>query len=523
MITKKKKFGYKLKNINYNNKLEQVLSKKMFKEDVKNLLLDSLYKIETSYSDYSTVKKNVLDKEKYIQNIINIIENDCDDISFMTPPKINDEKNIEAHLVDKEKKQICCYPIARKLLYCIAKIKKSDDIIKSKCDFLNRTLTNTLNIGNNINAVEPLRDFNGFSWNISILEIEDLSYNLIYQDLIILIGNIFLEQWINRNECMIDYIELFKSELEKRYNKKIANKIIELIEKLSILLEFKKDINFKKELSEKKDDVEKQLEKMNNKEKYLEDLCKEKKDLERKIKNIDLILNNKRLLHDKYIRLNQDLPLEKKIFSTRWLAKKMNEERNQLVKDLYKCNKLMNPLNFRKSKNQMENEYKFLILSDIQNLDKEIFKNLILLQIEVLKSFDLKISKAKEKQEMLKIMYELRYYYFLPITQNNSIRTTKELTKLINKLNENFLIKSEELKMLANIGKTKEQNIEILKYLFDLQIIKLENIYLKIIEIEDKLYVQFYDEDIADEKFQLENIQKSDLKIKINKLTKVFI
>ena len=124
---------------------------------------------------------------------------------------------------------------------------------------------------------------------------------------------------------------------------------------------------------------------------------------------------------------------------------------------------------------------------------------------------------------MLKIMYELRYYYFLPITQNNSIRTTKELTKLINKLNENFLIKSEELKMLANIGKTKEQNIEILKYLFDLQIIKLENIYLKIIEIEDKLYVQFYDEDIADEKFQLENIQKSDLKIKINKLTKVFI
>ena len=262
---------------------------------------------------------------------------------------------------------------------------------------------------------------------------------------------------------------------------------------------------------------------MNNKEKYLEDLCKEKKDLERKIKNIDLILNNKRLLHDKYIRLNQDLPLEKKIFSTRWLAKKMNEERNQLVKDLYKCNKLMNPLNFRKSKNQMEKEYKFLILSDIQNLDKEIFKNLILLQKEVLKSFDLKISKAKEKQEMLKIMYELRYYYFLPITQNNSIRTTKELTKLINKLNENFLIKSEELKMLANIGKTKEQNIEILKYLFDLQIIKLENIYLKIIEIEDKLYVQFYDEDIADEKFQLENIQKSDLKIKINKLTKVFI
>lgn len=522
MITKRKKFGYKLKSKNYNDKLEQVLSKKMYKEDVKNLLLDSLYKIETSYDDYSIVKRNVLNREKYIQNIIKIIQIYCDNINFITP-KIGEKQNLDAHIVDKQKKEIYCYPIARKLLYCIAKIEKSDDIIKLDCDFLNRALTNMLNVGNNINMVEPLRDFNGFSWNICIDEIEDLDFNLIYQDLIILIGNDFLEQWINKNECMIDYIELFRVELEKKYNKKMSNKILEILGDVAILLEFKSDIEFKKELSEKKKYVQEQLEKMSNKEKYLEDLSKEKKNLARQIKNIDLILSNKRLLHDKYVRLNQDLPLEKKLFSTRILAKKMNEQRNQLIEKIDKYNEIMNPTNFRKTKNQMEKEYKYLILSDVENLDKEISKKIVLLQKEVLKAFILKITNTQDKDALLKIMYELRYYYFLPVKNNKKIKDLKELLEIINKLDETFFVKAEELKMITRISKSQEQNIKILKNIFDLQIIKLENIHVKIIEIENELYIQFYDEDIADEKFKLKNIQKSDIKIKTNKMTKLFI
>ena len=43
---------------NYNNELERVLEKKAFSEDVKNLLLNMLYKIENAYPDYEMVKKN---------------------------------------------------------------------------------------------------------------------------------------------------------------------------------------------------------------------------------------------------------------------------------------------------------------------------------------------------------------------------------------------------------------------------------------------------------------------------------
>ena len=50
----------------YNNELETVLEKKDFSEDVKNLLLSMIYKVETSYSDYKKAKVNVPEKGEFV-------------------------------------------------------------------------------------------------------------------------------------------------------------------------------------------------------------------------------------------------------------------------------------------------------------------------------------------------------------------------------------------------------------------------------------------------------------------------
>lgn len=55
---------------NYNNQLEKILEKKDFSRDVKNLLLSMLYQVETSYEDYARVKRNVEDKNRFIQSIL---------------------------------------------------------------------------------------------------------------------------------------------------------------------------------------------------------------------------------------------------------------------------------------------------------------------------------------------------------------------------------------------------------------------------------------------------------------------
>ena len=160
MQKKKEKFLNKIVKKDYNNELEMVLEKKSFDESAKNLLLSILYKIEASYKDYEKVKRNVMNKETYIQMLINMIEKNCNSITIC---KMNSkETNIlgdRTFLVDKEKKRIICYPIERKLLYCIAKISKKDE----KYNFLvyhnaKNTVSNIVN--NGVNILDGELEFN---------------------------------------------------------------------------------------------------------------------------------------------------------------------------------------------------------------------------------------------------------------------------------------------------------------------------------------------------------------------------
>ena len=66
---KKQSFMEKLVKKDYNNELEKKLEQKTFEENVQSNLLSILYKIETAYKDYETVKRDVETKEEYIEYI----------------------------------------------------------------------------------------------------------------------------------------------------------------------------------------------------------------------------------------------------------------------------------------------------------------------------------------------------------------------------------------------------------------------------------------------------------------------
>ena len=64
----------KLGSKDYNNQLEKILENKDFSENVKNLLLSMLYRIQVGYDDYTTVKRIVENKKDYIEEILQIIK-----------------------------------------------------------------------------------------------------------------------------------------------------------------------------------------------------------------------------------------------------------------------------------------------------------------------------------------------------------------------------------------------------------------------------------------------------------------
>ena len=526
MQKKKEKLLNKIVKKDYNNELEMILEKKSFDESAKNLLLSILYKIEASYKDYEKTKRNVMDKEEYVKRFIQIIQENCDS---MTICKMNSkEVNIlgdKTFLVDKENKRIICYPIERKLLYCIAKISKKDIIIKQDYPIICETLSNAINIGNNIETVEPLRDFNGYSWTTTCSEIESVSYNLIYQNLRLLLGQEFLEKWIKNKEFIIDYMELLKNKLEEKYGTKNQKDIIKIIEKLSVLLEVNYNSKKKEEFAKEKKEIEKTLKKIDNKEKYIEMITKQKRKLTKEIKIIDATVNDKKLLEAEYIKRNEELPSKKKIFSVRVLSKRMKKERDEKLEELEKLNELLNPKKYISYKKEMEQKYEYLKLIEIDDFEKEINKMLIKLQKVFLKVYQLKIQKTNEKSKIVDCIYEFRYYTVLPYNEKINIGEVKEIQKELQETRRLLLDKAQELKVIIVTSKNKEIDDEILKNIFTIRILTLEDIYIKLIKEKDKVYIQLFDDDIFEEKVELKdfgNINKKDLEVKVNKKIKVF-
>ena len=234
---KKDKIISKFNMKNYSNELERVLAKKTFSSSTKNLLSDMLYKIENSYEDYKDVKVEVNPKNKMLEEIIEIIEKDCNEIEV-----IKEKKGSSI----KEQKKIITYLNAKKMLYELYQIKRKQFEVNSKYNIIKKSLEHTLNQGYSMNGNEIIRDFDGWSWNVQQDEIEDKIDNFLYQTLLIIVGNDFLCEWQNNNEE--DYIAKLIETLERKYKTEKAEKILRTILQISILNYTSKDKEEKERL-----------------------------------------------------------------------------------------------------------------------------------------------------------------------------------------------------------------------------------------------------------------------------------
>ena len=526
MQKKTDKFLEKLVKKNYNNELEEILEKKNFEENTKSILLNILYKIEAAYKDYEKVKQEVEPKEEFISSIIETIKHDCEDIKIV---KLHSEESellgSKTFLVDKKLKRIICYPIERKVLYCISKISKKDKIIKNEYYLVNRTLSDLINVGNNINTVEPMRDFNGYSWTTLPREIESINHNLIYQNLRILLGYKFLNNWIRNREYIIDYMELLKIQLEEKYGETTKKEFLEVLNKLSVLLSIKYDEKTKKAIVKEKVEVEQEIERIGNNQEFVDEITKQKKALTEEIKRIDETMNNKDMLQKEYENRNKNLPLEEKIFSIRILSKMMIDERDEKIKKIEELNELLNPKKFVKYKNKLENKEKYLKLIEVKNIENEIEKQLQKFQKIFLKCYKEKINKAETKQEIIKLIYEFRYYCLLPFNQDISVNQVESLEKEIETVERKLISKAHQIKAIDIFSKNEEFDYQILKLIFRVRVISLEDLYIKIIKEKEKYYIQLFDENIFEEKIEAENLKymdKKDLEIKLNKKVNIF-
>lgn len=526
MQKKKDKLLDKIVKKDFNNELEEVLEKKYFDENAKSLLLSILYKIELSYKDYKQVKQNVEPKDDFIQHIIQDIEKNCDNI-VLVELNSDDSKVLgdKTFIVEKDKKRIISYPIERKILYSIAKIAKHNKIIKEDYYLINRTLSDVINVGNCINTIEPMRDFNGYSWTTVTKEIESTFHNLIYQNLILLVGNTFMNKWVRNNEYIIDYLETFASNIAQKYGDEKANQIMENLKELSILLCVKFDKKMKAYIEAEKKALEQEIIDVQDNSRFVKKATQKKKQITKEIKEIDETINNKEILQEEYIRRNKDLPLEEKIFSIRILSNMLMEKRAQKIKELENVNELLNPQKFLSYRKELEEKNKYFEMIEVENLDKTIEEKIIAFQKIFLQCYQKNLEKITTKQEMSKIIYEMRYYNLLPFHQTKQIFEVKELEEELDEIKHKILEKAQVLKYINPIAKEKNLNDKILKEIFHNRMIKLEDLSMKITKEKETCYLQILDDNEYEEKKEIEEIeqiQKKDLLVRLNKKIKVF-
>ncbi len=497
----------------YNKQLEEVLDDKYFSSNIKNLLFNMIYKIEIFYPDFYQVKRCVRNKEDLLNELVETIRLYCDNIKSVEPDS-DQAKMLIRHklqaLTNEKERSILTYPTEIALLYAISDISPKYFYINQE-NTLKKLIQNTLVNGYNMNNVEILKDFNGWSWDKSDIENENYIDNLIYQNLLVMLGEKFLYEWriygSTRRDFLLEakkYIKLFTG--NENY--------ISYFYKLLYLNSNAKDrLIINEELKVKKQ----KLRKMLDRENFLQE-CKSKKEkLTQKLEKIENALENEERLEKDFIKANLKLSQDKQIKSFKKYKNLVIKEKEKYIEEIYNLEYILQPSNYTFIKNLLQ---EVLQVYNCKETEEEVLINL---QKEFLIFIEKKLSKIKTRDEIIDVICELRYYSKLKISKN---KTTLDISE-INEVFDRVLKKA--ITILCKIGAMKiismdiNLNFEIIKYALDTKIINLEEIKIALVTDDQGLIIKVFDKDIFEKQGRKKiEISKNILEVKTNRKIKIF-
>ena len=490
-----------------NEELERILEQKQIDEQAKNLLQGILYKIEVSYKDYQKTKAIDQTEEQYVDKFIENIRKNCNKIQVIKVSKKIEDEQLEKELKNKKfhigEQEIISYPIEGKLLYAVEKKSSNKKILNNKYEEATIAVSDFINAGKNIDRLEVLRDFNGWSWTTIKKEIENIDANLIYQMLQIIFGKEFMDNWIQDKDGIIDYFEVMTNE-GKKYGKQTIEDLKELLVKTAIINDIKENQEFAEQISKKLRSVKKELKTYEDTQSNIERISEHRSKAMKQLKDIEKILRQESRLIAEYEKRDN-------IFNINVLKKELNDKRKKLLNEISEDNYLLNPMNYMKEKKRLEDEKAKL---DVKRTTKKQKEKLLIEFIKTfLKCFNTKVKATIEQEEITKLIYQFRYFMCLPYDLENNIKDLELLKEDIEKTEKLLAKKAIENKVINRVP------FEVIQHILETRIIVLEELYYKVEQEKEKYYVQIFDENITEEKIEIKSIGKT----KINKKIKIFI
>ena len=206
--------------------------------------------------------------------------------------------------------------------------------------------------------------------------------------------------------------------------------------------------------------------------------------------------------------------------------KSLNNMRKNKIEEINRNNNLINPFEYVKRKKNIEKEVQ--CLKDIEILlkkDKAVYKALIQLQRQVISCLYKKIEVYDLKKELINLIYEMRYYNFLPVENEKKIKDIKELELDLRSIQKKLTNKLCENKAVDIFAKDYNINYNIVKYIFVAKLTSINKLQVLLKYQNQKLFLSYYDEKVLEdeEKINFSEDDLGELNKKMNKKMRIII
>ena len=492
----------------YNLILEKILDSKYFSSNSKSLLLSMIYKLEEFYNDYAIVKNIDTTKDEFLNLILDTIKKYCDNIKLIEP---EDDDILKKHnvlaLTNEKERSILCYPTENSLLYSISDIMPKYFYISSDFEYKN-SLQRTLVNGYNSNTLEILSDFNGWSWDVNLSHKNNIQDNLIYQNFVIMFGNIFMEEWKSRNVKEYDPLE----DIKKCFAK---TEYFEILCKYLVFgLTPKEKARNDKDLALKI----KELEKISNKMQYFEDIKKLKLRYIKELENITIVLNNKDLMRKEYMTKNLKLTPEKRIATLGTYKKILEAKKEKVVYKISDLTACMNPINYMNKKRELEKSIKISV-ENYPNNEEIIIK----LQEEFIKTLKDNCFETDDINSLKNLIFKIRYYKFLYVIDKKKVKDIEVLRDAIDIVLKQVIQKLVVAESIRRIANDDNLNQKIIINILDTKVIDLMNLKFEISIKKDCVKIKTYEKEVFEKEFEIEGeFTKRNFNVKCGKIYKLF-
>ena len=534
----------------YIYEIEKTLEKKGITNEIKSLVMDTLFKIEETYPNYKRIKVDVLEKRDYIREIVVALKK-VDNIYIMNMQEKDILKCVADTKIEKNARgyyDIQIYHNNLSLLYALQTIINEEyGINEQPCS---SAFDKILKIGGIYSNIEILRDFSGWNWNRNKIKNFNIYYDIIYKNLLLILGIDKMIELKKTRQC----IHFMKKYLVKKYKNDNVEKLMEILKEIVFVMSSEEEKKLEIEANKKIIDM---YMAMKDIKKFMQKVNEEKKKNNKLIAEYDKILNSHNVLereYNEYLKaieksknedssngsLNIDsiidiLDIEEddigkidkeEIKNIELFSIQIFEKRKKVYNKNLELSKIGNPENYVEHKRILEEKIKYILdyekVKGDAKKEEELLENLMIeYQKIVYDMLEDRIEAIYTNEEVIDEIYRQRYIRYQNVLKDKYIYQISDLYQKMDKILHLIVAKAMKFDVLERVSEEENTNYAAVSPALKTEVLSLEEVKVAIYTGKTTLLC-IYDGNVLIKEIELFDVDPKLISIPTKKKIKLF-